>query len=188
MVSLISERQQLEGSIAMTPAHATVKGMYIDALLQELDRQRIVRPTTARFISFKDYPLRDFMRMLIDYSGLVVHDATPREALRQLGHSVFPTLAESTVGRIIFSIAGRNWIQALMLSPRAWEISLKPGSVQLCDVTETSARMALRDVWNFADTYQVGIIEGAMEVFRIEGTVRPQVLNRRCDVDLHLEW
>ena len=48
--------------------------------------------------------------------------------------------------------------------------------------------LALRDVWNFGDTYQVGVIEGAMQSFLIEGTVEARLLGRPCDVDLLLHW
>lgn len=48
--------------------------------------------------------------------------------------------------------------------------------------------MALRDIWNFADCYQAGVFEGAMESFRVVGTVRVETLERPCDVNLHLEW
>jgi hypothetical protein len=48
--------------------------------------------------------------------------------------------------------------------------------------------MCLRDVWNFADSYQVGVFEGAMECYLINGTVRPRPSPRICDIDLVMRW
>lgn len=182
------ERQALEQWIAETPESATVKGMYPADLLKSLDRKRLQRPTDKRFIAFKDYPLREYMGLLIQGAELLYPKLSPREGLRHLGLDVYPTLANSTVGRVIFSIAGKNWVHALKLAPRAYGISLSPAQVTLSDLRENSARLELRDVWNFGDSYQVGVFEGAMSTFGVDGCVRARRLKRRCDVDLLMEW
>lgn len=182
------EIQDLRKCIAATPSNATVKGMYVDSFLQSVERKGIGRPTDRRFLSFKDYPLREFQELLLETTTALYPSYSPREGLRLIGRMAYPTLAESTVGRILFAIAGRDWQAALPLSRRAYEISLKPGRAELKDVTETSATMCLRDVWNFADSYQVGVFEGAMECYLVNGTVRARRGAKICDVDLLLEW
>lgn len=182
------EFEELRKCIAATPSHATVKGMYIDSFLQSIVRKGIARPTDRRFVSFKDYPLREFQELLLHTTAALYPSHAPREGLRLIGRMAYPTLAESTVGRILFAIAGRDWQAALPLSRRAYEISLKPGRAELRDVTETSATMCLRDVWNFADSYQVGVYEGAMECYLVNGTVEARRGSRICDVDLLMRW
>lgn len=182
------EKHALEQWIAETPATATVKGMYPAALLRSLDGLPVQNLGSSRYVPFKDYPLRDYMGLLMEGARLLHPDKSPREGLRHLGKDVYPTLAKSTVGRVIFSIAGKNWLPALKLAPRAYGISLSPAKVTLCDVRDNSARLELRDVWNFGDTYQVGVFEGAMQTFGVEGSVRARRLKRRCDVDLLMEW
>lgn len=174
--------------IEATPAHATVKGMYIDAFLRTLDRKRLPRPTTKRFMSFTDYPLRDYMSLLLEACPKLHPHESIAEALKCQGRLVYPTLISSTVGKVIFSIAGRSWTAALPLTARGYEISLKPGSAQTHDMTENSALLSLRNVHNFAECFHVGVMEGAMDIFRVSGTVTPQSLNRPCDVDLLLNW
>lgn len=162
--------------------------MYVDSFLKSLDRDRIRRPTEQRFVTFKDYPLRDLMRMLLVSTAEVHPHLPPKEGLMLLGRLAYPTLASSTVGKVMFSIAGRNFEDALPLSRKAYEISLKPGKAELLNRAPGKATLALREVWNFADCYQVGVFQGAMESFQVEGTVRAEPKGRPCDVDLHLEW
>jgi len=183
-----SERREFENRILATPEHATVKGMYIESFLRTFDQRNLSRPSAQRYVTFKDYSLRDYMRMLLDACPVLYPGCSLREGLKRQGRLVYPTLLDSTVGKVIFAIAGRNWQMALPLASRGWEISLKPGSAQLFDVTAKSAVLALRDIYNFADTYQVGIMEGAMETFLIDGTVVPRPLKRVCDVDLVMNW
>lgn len=183
-----SEIREFESRIDATPEHATVKGMYIQSFLRTLERKGLPHPNNQRYIVFKDYPLREYMRLLLDACPLLYPDHSIREALKRQGRLVYPTLVSSTVGKVIFAMAGSDWNAALPLASRGWEISLKPGSAKLLERTETSAILALRDVYNFADSFQVGIMEGAMELFLIDGTVVPRPVRRICDVDLVMNW
>lgn len=182
------EYDELEAWITETPAHATLKGMFVESFLKSLDRTGHQRPTSARYISFKDYPLREVMRIMLDSVKTAWPQVPPREGLRLLGQAVYPTLADSTVGKVLFSVAGRSFKTALTLTGKAYGVSLNPGSANVTELTDKSAIVQLRDVWNFTDSYQVGVMEGAMEAYGVTGTVTPHITARRCDVDLHLAW
>lgn len=182
------DQEELEQWIKETPPHATVKGMYVESFLRTLDRAGKPRPTRQRFVPFKDYPLPDLMRMMLDSVTDVWPDRPPRQGLRFLGQSVYSTLTESTVGRVMFSVAGRSWTNALTLTEKAYRVSLSPGTAKLADLTDCSARIELRNIWNFTDCYQVGVMEGAMKAYEIVGTVQARPLRRRCDADLLLAW
>lgn len=179
---------ELEAWIEETPRTATVKGMYVDSFLGIVERCGAPRPSDKRFFTFKDYPLRDCMRMTLDSVCIIYPDISPREGLIRIGRHVYPTLASTTIGKVLFSVAGRSWERTLNLCRKAWEVSISPGSATLADMTNQSARVELRSIWNFTDTYQVGVMEGAMESFGVRGKIRAVTLSRRCDVDLLLEW
>jgi uncharacterized protein (TIGR02265 family) len=182
------ESKDLEDWISEVPKGATVKGMYLSSMMASLDRGGYARPTKDKFVPFKDYPLTAYMRLMLDASALAWPNLPPREGLRSLGQGAYPTLAESMVGRVIFSVAGRSWKAALPLTEKAYGVSLSPGSAKLAHLTDHSAVLELRDIWNFADSYQVGVMEGAMVAFGVEGTVTARRRDRKCDVDLQLRW
>lgn len=186
--NFVSEYEELEQLIHQTPASATVKGMFLSSFLDSLDRGGFARPTDARFVSFKDYPLRQFMQLMLAAIGTAWPTMPPRAGLRRLGQSAYPTLADSVVGRVLFSVAGRNFGTALQLTEKAYKLSLNPGVARLAELTEKTAVLEMRDIWNFADSYQVGVMEGAMVAYRVKGEVRAQKLKRPCDVNLHLHW
>lgn len=187
-VRFASELAELRGLIARVPTNATIKGMFIKGFLESLDRERIERPTQDRFIAFRDYPLTLFMNLLLGKTQVLWPDRSPRESLRALGRFAFPTFAESMVGRVIFAVAGNDWAHALSLTDKAYRNSLSPATTRLIDVTETSATLEFRDVWNFSDCYQVGVFEGAMDYYDVKGTVTLRTYPRPCDVDLLLRW
>jgi uncharacterized protein (TIGR02265 family) len=181
------QMRDCEAWIAETPEDATVKGMYLDSLRECMKAQGATLPVRKQYFSFKDYPLREFMALKLEAVRILYPNHPPREGLRLLGQLAFPTLMTSTVGRVIFAVAGRNWQAALQLSKQAYNVSVS-GNLNLRDLSETSVVIEMREVWNFADCYQVGVFEGAMRSFHISGRVRAQKLKRRCDVDLYLSW
>lgn len=183
-----TDKAELEAWIDETPSEATVKGMYVESLLSMLKRRGAARPTDKRYLSFKDYPLHELMRLMVDAVGVLYPELAPREGMMALGRLAFPTLLGTTVGKVIFSIAGNSWVRALNLVTKAYEVSIKPGTASVEGLTETSARVELREIWNFGDSYQVGVFEGAMEYFGVHGSVRAVRVGRRCDVDLLMHW
>jgi uncharacterized protein (TIGR02265 family) len=183
-----TEKAELEAWIGETPPHAAVKGMYVESLLTMLTERGAARPTDKRYFSFKDYPLRELMRLMVDAVAVLYPEASPREGMIALGRLALPTLVSTTVGKVIFSIAGQSWVRALNLVTKAYEVSIKPGRASVQALTESGARVELREIWNFGDSYQVGVFEGAMEHFGVRGSVRPVRIGRRCDVDLIVQW
>jgi uncharacterized protein (TIGR02265 family) len=185
---LADEKAELEAWISETPLEATVKGMYVDSLLSTLKQRGAEPPTAKRYLSFKDYPLHELMRLMVHAVGVLYPDTSPHEGMVALGRLAFPTLLSTTVGKVIFSIAGNSWVRALNLVTKAYEVSIRPGTASVEELSENSARVALREIWNFGDSYQVGVFEGAMAYFGVSGSVRAVRVGRRCDVDPSMQW
>lgn len=186
--SVEREMSELTARLTQVPSFATVKGMFITAFLESLDRAGHPRPTRERFLSFRDYPVTRFMGLMLDAVQSAWPGESPRESLRKLGQQAYPTFASSMAGRVLFAIAGSDFHAALPLTRRAYELSLSQAKVNLRNLEPGSAVVELRDVWNFADCYQVGVFEGALIAFGAKGVVRCQRLRRPWDVDLYLEW
>src|SRR5689334_16994743 len=100
-----TEKAELEAWIGETPPEATVKGMYVETLLTMLRRRGAPSPTDKRYFAFKDYPLRELMRLMVDAIGVLYPELSPREGMIALGRLAFPTLTSTTIGKVIFSVA-----------------------------------------------------------------------------------
>jgi len=165
-----------------------MKGMYVETLLSMLKRRGAALPTDKRYFSFKDYPLRELMRLMVDALEVLYPDISPREAMIALGRLAFPTFTSTTIGKVIFSVAGNSWVRALNLVTKAYGVSIHPGTASVTEMTETGARVELREIWNFGNSYHVGVFEGAMKHFGVRGRVQAVSVGRRCDVDLIMHW
>jgi len=177
---------ELLKDIEQTPKDHTVKGMYVGGLLDTLKAHRVSCSLTA-VQAFKDYPLRDYMELLVDSALTLYPRQTPSEGLRALGRLAIPTFAKSIVGGVLMGTVGRSWELALKCVARGYEVSLRPGKCTVTAMSPGRTVLQLRSVWNFGTSYQVGVIEGLMEWCQISGLVSPTAVSR-CDVDLKLEW
>jgi uncharacterized protein (TIGR02265 family) len=175
----------IEGRIAATPLEKRTKGMFFEKLAREARQAGVAGE--ARYKSFRDYPLRDFMRLLADYAPARYPGVPVREAFRQAGGEAFSTLMNSIAGRALLVLARSDLRAALRLAPEAYKYNLSHCTVQLRFEGSRQAVLEFRDVWNFPECYHVGIIEGLCRAFGVEGRVRTRV-HSACDVDLLVRW
>lgn len=177
----------LRALVRSTPAQCTVKGMFVESVLSVAERAGARRPTQRRYLAFKDYPLTELMYLMLECTGAAFPSLTPEDGLRRLGALGFLTFAESLAGKVLFSFAGGDWKAALRLTPKAYELSLRPGRAELVELGAASARIELRQVYNFGATYQVGVFEGAMQHYGVQGSV-VAIARGPGDTDIHIEW
>jgi uncharacterized protein (TIGR02265 family) len=127
------------------------------------------------------------MELLVTAAGVMYPREPIRNGLRRLGRLAYPTLAGTLIGKAIFGVAGRNFGTILSLASRAYNVSLKPGEVTLAERGAGRGVMLLRQLWNFPDSYQVGVFEGALIAVGMRGEVKVRVLSP-CDVDFEVTW
>jgi uncharacterized protein (TIGR02265 family) len=173
--------------IAKTPKGHTVKGMYVGGLWQTLDSMGVVSAKKPKIQAFKDYPLPEYMELLVDAAVTLYPRNTVRDGLENLGQLAIPTFARSIVGGVIMGTVGRSWELGLKCVSRGYEVSLNPGKAVVAEIGNGRARVELRKVWNFGDSYQVGVVGGLMHWCSVVGEIRP-VVKSMCDVDLEIEW
>jgi uncharacterized protein (TIGR02265 family) len=110
-----------------------------------------------------------------------------RQAIRLLGHEVFPTLQSSLALRVLFSFAGRSYEKALQRVADGYAYSQSPGTARLVSVGAGEAIVELREVYNFPDCYQIGVHEGALAWYGRKGTIEIRT-HSIADVDLRIRW
>jgi uncharacterized protein (TIGR02265 family) len=174
--------------IAQSPEHGTIKGLYFQALVDTAASARVtLSAPRSRYIAFIDYPLRDYMRLLVS-AAKAIHPREPlRNGLRRMGHLAYPAFATTLIGRAIFGVAGHDFGTILSLASRAYSVSGKPVSVTLVERAATRGILELRETWNFPDSYQVGVFEGALLAVGLRGEVKVRVLSA-SDVDFEVTW
>lgn len=175
----------VEARIGDTPLEKRTKGMFLEKLAREAHHASAA--PEARYASFGDYPLRDFMRLLADYAPAHYPGVPLREAFRQAGNEAFSTLMDSVAGRALLVMARSDIRSALRLTPEAYKYNLSHCTVQLSLEASRQVILEFRDVWNFPECYHVGIIEGLCRAFGAEGRVRTRVRSA-CDVDMLVRW
>lgn len=179
--------RQLLDTIERTPATNTVKGMYISGIIEALAQRDTAPREERRYHAFKDYPLRDYMRLCLDAAVTLYPSRPPKEGLRSLGQLAIPTFAQSISGAVVMGTVGRSWELALRCVSRGYQISLKPGEAIVAELGSERALVQLRKVYNFGDSYQVGVVEGLMDWCGLNGQVTANVISS-CDTDLQIQW
>lgn len=180
------ELRELLAQVDQTPKTHIVKGMYVGGILDTLKMHQVTPPMSG-VQAFKDYPLRDYMELLLDAAVTLYPRQSPSSGLRELGKLAIPTFANSIVGGVLMGTVGRSWEFALKCVARGYEVSLRPGKCIVVVSGPGRATVQLRSVFNFGMSYQVGVVEGLMQWCYVTGRVTPTQLSVG-NVDLAVEW
>jgi uncharacterized protein (TIGR02265 family) len=170
--------------IAAAPADIGVRGVYFNFIGDELAR---IGHSEPQRIAFKWYPLRELMELEVRAASLLHPHVPVREGLRRVARISYTSLVSTTVGRVLFSVAGLDFRVALTLTSKAYALSMNRGTCEMLELHKGWARAALRDIHNFVDSSQVGVFEGAMEAYGVEGRVLVRPIDQ-ANADFLIEW
>jgi uncharacterized protein (TIGR02265 family) len=169
------------------PTHATVKGMFMQKILDEAGHRGVAVPDHGPYRAFKDYPLRKLLDLEVDVAPRLFPDVSLREGLRRLGWTAYPALLDSVIGRVIFGVLGRDLPAIFRTTTKGYKVSLSVGSADVIEVGDSHAVIRLREMYNFADAYQVGVFEGVFRHYDRPGEVRLRRVTA-FDVDILAVW
>jgi uncharacterized protein (TIGR02265 family) len=100
----------LEAIIATIPLEFTTKGMFFNRCVAALGAEweeiapRLLEPAKhGRYHAFEGYPMRDYVRVF-DRVARARFPGSAREAFRLLGRGDVEVFAESTLGKVTFSL------------------------------------------------------------------------------------
>ncbi|HTV24062.1 MAG TPA: DUF2378 family protein [Polyangiaceae bacterium] len=179
------EALDVDARIRETPLEKQTKGMFFEAVTRAGRNLGVVRE--QRYVSFRDYSLRDFMQLVAEYARARYPGIPVRDALRRVGSEAYAALMSSVAGRVLFALTGGDVQTALRLAPEAYRHSLSHCAVSVRVDQRRQVVLEFRDVWNFPDCYQVGVVEGACRAFGVDARVRTLV-HSACDVDMLVRW
>jgi len=177
----------LEARIALVPADAKIRGMFLSEALRLAPR--LVKSATqqTRYVPFSLYPVQDYMRLLLRIAAARSPSKSAGTALLELGFGVYSQFASSIAGTAIFAIAQLDFRRVCELSPKAYGVTLKPGGTEVVHAGPNDAVVRLVHVWAYPDIFHTGIWLGAMEACGASGTIEV----KRClpsSVELHVHW
>jgi len=177
----------VEALVASIPERATVKGMFFHSALGQARKKGVILPGREKYVAFQDYTVREHVQVLAECARLIYPGDSARQALRRLGRDAYRIFLESMVGRVLFSVAARRFESALHLTSKAYKVVGNMSSATIEDEQANSAVVHLRGVWNFPDSYHVGVFEEAVEDYGLKGEVLMR-RNTADDVELKLVW
>jgi uncharacterized protein (TIGR02265 family) len=164
------------------------KGMFltcITKLAKERSGKDIGRP---HYTAFKDYPSKEWLELLPECAKLAFPSLPLRVALFEIGAHVYTTFAESTIGSVVMSVAGRDIHAALKLVTRAYDSVGAGGRVKLVELEERRAVVEMRDLWDYPDCYQPGVLAAGVRAYGEKPQVRVREHARKCDIDIEISW
>jgi uncharacterized protein (TIGR02265 family) len=174
----------LEEHVRALPDGATCKGLFFHDIIERLragspNHAMLERDGLAskRYVHFFDYSYADYMRVLHGTAVAVSPGIPVGEGLRRLGRSSYVALLKSQLGRVVFGALGSDMRRVLEMGARAYPMVLNFGKVDVEVLGSDRLRYHFRDLPAFLETYQVGVIEGAMQVCGFEGQVRISIKN-----------
>jgi uncharacterized protein (TIGR02265 family) len=171
----------------LVPTHATMTGQFL-AAVAAVAEDRGIRLLSARqrYTPFSAYPLREHCELLLETARKVFPELPLREGLRKLGRGAPHVLLQSVVGRVVFgSVDGP--LEVLRAMATSYMLHMRPGKVEVLAVDATTAVVQASEIYNFLDSHNVGVFEGAMRHAGVRGDVRIHAYDRST-ADLRCSW
>lgn len=177
--------------LASVPTDVSAKGMFHAQLQDELEREGFARGpdelAEKKYGAYRDYPMHELMRIELFAIEKLYPGVPSRAALRSLGRSAYRTFAESLVGRVIFGALGNNPAAIVKVASKGYRRTMSHGRGKSVFSDDTHAIVHLEDIYNFPDSYQIGVMEGGLDYLGYDAEVRLSVRSP-TEVFVRLEW
>jgi uncharacterized protein (TIGR02265 family) len=148
----------------------------IHSIVENAKRSGVELTIEKKFLTFRDYPMREYLELLGQAAVRVEPDRPPLETLRELGRGVYSTFSKSLFGKVVIAGLGDGHAGArtgLRWISRVYKMTSNHTAVDFTESSEDTSVVTLTNVWSFPDAYHVGIFEGAARAFG--GNVSVQV-------------
>jgi uncharacterized protein (TIGR02265 family) len=189
----VDERVDLEAHLSLLPPNAACKGLYFQDPIERarriaaVDVAAVAGVPARRYVPFRDYPYADFLRVLHVAAPVVHRKVSMGEGLRRLGMGAYDALLGSHVGRVILGAFASHFESILLHGQRGYEVSINFGQVTVEWVASRHVRYHFAHMPAFLETFQVGVVEGAMAACKVRGEVLVKVEDL-ANAALDIQW
>ncbi len=165
----------LEATVANIPPDFTTKGMFFNRYVAALgaEWEELLPSLSApakhgRYYAFESYPLRDYLR-IFDRVARARFPGSTREAFRLLARGEVEVFAESTLGKVTFSLL-RDPGATLVRFPDIFRMVARASD---CTSQRLGDRRALVTYPHYHGAYEqaLGLVEGLVQSFDEEPRV-----------------
>ncbi len=160
----------LDAQIPLLPRDARCKGMFfLDAIEQaarvdpSADVHRLAGLAPRRYLPVLDYPHADWMRLVVAAAGVVNPRGHAGDGLRMLGRRAYDSVFRNPLGKVLFGPLGFNVEQVVAHADLGYRLGLSFGRVRSERLADAHFRVTFEDMPTFLETYNVGVMEGAVE-------------------------
>lgn len=185
----------VEERIRLCPASNQTRGTYFQFVVDYVERATGRAPTSLfdgltqrRWVAWSGYPLREFMHLAVNAARLATPDVPLGDGLRRIGWTAYPSFASTMAGRVVMYAFGEDIEAVLETAGRAYAVSLPGSNVTSERIEARHFRIAMRQVHSFADTYQLGVVEGALRARGLRPTLMIRRHPRPSDLDIDVRW
>jgi hypothetical protein len=181
-----SDITELFEQIRHTPPTCEANGMHATNLIELLRSHDVVPPSELSPKRHRFFPMREHMQLLVLAAVSLYPDQPAGEGLRRLGWTVIPTYARSPAGSGMMKLAC-NWETTLRMLAAGYHVGQRPGTARVTSARRGYARLELRQIWSFGETYHRGVVEGLLRWCKIECSTRAHKLSR-SNTDIDIVW
>lgn len=191
---MAAQEIDVEAHVRATPPGATCKGVLFAGILErvrkarpDLDPSRVAGVEPRRYLPFLNYPYTELLRIIPAAARVVFPSAPASEAVRLLGRDVFVDLRTTRAGRILLGILVDDLAGVLMSAARAYSVTVTVGRYEAERPGPRHVRLRFDDYPGYLETYDLGVLEGAVAYFREQARARATRAGPRAGT-IDVEW
>jgi uncharacterized protein (TIGR02265 family) len=139
-------------------------------------------------MAFRKYPMRDFMRLSVNAARIAHGGDALSEGLRRVGWLAFQSFSATMAGRVVLFAFGERLENVIWALPKAYEVSVPGAVIETEELGPRRYRIRMQNLYNFVDTYHLGVLEGAILAMGFQPTIAVTVGERICDATFEGGW
>jgi uncharacterized protein (TIGR02265 family) len=176
------------------PPSATTQGTYFRYLRDSIEAAFGANPRlvegleTTEWVAFRKYPMRDFMLLSINAARIAYAGEALSEGLRRLGWLAFQSFSATMAGRVVLFAFGERLENVIWALPKAYAVSVPGAVIETEELGPRRYRITMKNLYNFVDTYHLGVLEGAVLAMGFQPAINVTVGEKLCDAVFEGGW
>jgi uncharacterized protein (TIGR02265 family) len=171
----------------------TTKGIILNGVIERGKRAdpsydpHAILGEEKRFLPFLDYSSKYFLPLVVAAAKLTYPRDPQKTALRKLAVPTFAEVRNTRAGSIVFDALGSSVEAILLAAPKSYRVFSTNAPSRTERIKAQHVRVYFENYRALMDSYDVGILEGALIAFDKTGTVTPKITGP-ADGYLDVEW